>query len=125
MNEVVHLRQIIQVKKQRANSYTTVDLINADGSIKKRDKTTVVKFPEHAKDTATAVSLWEVSGKERLNHFKINDFPLSEYTIDAANINFPSEHSLLFDDGFQRDLFSKALSTTYHPLNILIGLFSF
>jgi len=88
MNEVVHLRQIIQVKKQRANLYATVDLINTDGSIKKRDKTTVVKFPEHAKDTATAGSLWEVSGKERLNHFTINDFPLSEYTIDAANIKF-------------------------------------
>jgi exodeoxyribonuclease V alpha subunit len=86
MNEVVHLRQIIQVKKQRANSYVTIDLINADGSIKKRDKTTVVKFPEHAKDTATTGSLWEVSGKERLNHFTINDFPLSEYTIYAANI---------------------------------------
>jgi exodeoxyribonuclease V alpha subunit len=88
MNEVVHLRQIIQVKKQRANSYTTVDLINTDGSIKKRDKTTVVKFPEHAKDTATAGSLWEVSGKERLNHFTLNDFSLSEYTIDAGNIKF-------------------------------------
>lgn len=88
MNEVVHLRQIIQVKKQRANSYATVDLINTDGSIKKRDKTTVVKFPEHAKDTATSGSLWEVSGKERLNNFSINDFPLSEYTIDAANIKF-------------------------------------
>ena len=88
MNEVVHLRQIIQVKKQRANSYTTVDLINTDGSIKKRDKTTVVKFPEHAKDTATAGSLWEVSGKEYLNHFTINDFSLIEYTIDAANIKF-------------------------------------
>ena len=88
MNEVVHLRQIIQVKKQRVNSYTTVDLINTDGSIKKRDKTTVVKFPDHAKDTATAGSLWEVSGKERINHFTINDFPLIEYTIDAANIKF-------------------------------------
>lgn len=88
MSEVVHLRQIIQVKKQRANSYATVDLINTDGSIKKRDKTTVVKFPEHAKDTATAGSLWEVSGKEYLNHFTINDFSLSEYTIDAANIKF-------------------------------------
>jgi exodeoxyribonuclease V alpha subunit len=88
MNEVIHLRQIIQVKKQRSNSYATVDLINVDGSIKKRDKTTVVKFPEHAKDTATIGSLWEVSGKERLNHFVVNDFSLSEYTIDAANIKF-------------------------------------
>lgn len=86
MSEIVHLRQIIQVKKQRANSYATVDLVNADGSIKKRDRTTVVKFPEHAQDTATAGSLWEVSGTERLNHFTINDFPLSEYTIDADNI---------------------------------------
>ncbi|MEL4295314.1 AAA family ATPase [Shewanella xiamenensis] len=88
MSEVVHLRQIIQVKKQRANSYATVDLVNADGSLKKRDRTTVVKFPEHAQDTATTGSLWEVSGKERLNHFIINDFPLSEYTIDADNIKF-------------------------------------
>ncbi|TMS95078.1 AAA family ATPase [Pseudoalteromonas sp. S201] len=88
MSEVVHLRQIIQVKKQRANSYATVDLVNADGSIKKRDRTTVVKFPEHAQDTATTGSLWEVSGKEGINHFIINDFPLSEYTIDADNIKF-------------------------------------
>lgn len=88
MSEVIHLRQIIQVKKQRANSYATVDLVNADGSIKKRDRTTVVKFPEHAQDTASAGSLWEVSGSERLNHFTINDFPLSEYTIDADNIKF-------------------------------------
>jgi exodeoxyribonuclease V alpha subunit len=88
MSEVVHLRQIIQVKNQRANSYATVDLVNADGSIKKRDRTTVVKFPEHAQDTATTGSLWEVSGRERLNHFTINDFPLSEYTIDADNIKF-------------------------------------
>ena len=88
MSEVIYLRQIIQVKKQRANSYATVDLINADGSIKKRDRTTVVKFPEHAQDTATTGSLWEVSGKERINHFTINDFPLSEYTVDADNIKF-------------------------------------
>lgn len=88
MNEVIHLRQVIQVKKQRSNAYVTVDLISPDGSVKKRDKTTVVKFPDHAKDTATTGSLWEVSGKERLNHFTINDFALSEYTIDAVSIKF-------------------------------------
>lgn len=88
MNEVVHLRQVIQVKKQRANSYATVDLINTDGSIKKRDKTTVVKFPDHAKDTAITGSLWEVSGKEKINQFTINDYTLSEYIIDAEKIKF-------------------------------------
>lgn len=88
MSEVVHLRQIIQVKKPRTNSYATVELVNEDGSIKKRDRTTVVKFPEHVQGTATAGSLWEVSGKERLNHFSINDFPLSEYTVDADKITF-------------------------------------
>ena len=88
MNEVVHLRQIIQVKKQRANSYATVELINKDGSIKKRDKTTVVKFPEHAKDTATTGSLWEISGKEIINYFTVKDFPLSEYAINATSIKF-------------------------------------
>jgi len=88
MNQIVHLRQVIQVKKQRANGYATVDLINPDGSIKKRDRTTVVKFPEHASETARIGSLWEVSGKESLNQFTINDFIISEYTIRAENIKF-------------------------------------
>lgn len=44
MSEVIYLRQIIQVKKQRANSYATVDLINADGSIKKQTEQPLLNF---------------------------------------------------------------------------------
>ncbi len=86
MNQIVHLRQVVQVKRQRANLYATVDLINADGSIKKRDKNLVVQFPDYAKEAATAGTLWEVTGKEVLNQFIVNDFTITEYTIDADNV---------------------------------------
>jgi exodeoxyribonuclease V alpha subunit len=88
MNQIVHLRQVVQVKRQRANLYATVDLINADGSIKKRDKNLVVQFPDYAKEAATAGTLWEVTGKEVLNQFIVNGFSITEYTIDADNVKF-------------------------------------
>ena len=87
-SNVVHVRQVVQVRKCRAWGYATVDLVNRDGSIKKRDKTLVVKFPEQAREVATEGSLWEVSGKEYLNQFVTNDIPIAEYTIDADSIKF-------------------------------------
>lgn len=88
MSQITHMRQIVQVKKQRAHCYAAVDLINLDGSVRKRDKTLVVQFPEYAKEAATPGSLWEVSGKEHLSQFTVNDIPIIEYTIEANNIKF-------------------------------------
>ncbi|MFK0574005.1 AAA family ATPase, partial [Endozoicomonas sp.] len=68
--------------------YATVDLIRPDGSVRKREKPLVVHFPEHAQGAATEGSLWEVSGRERENSFTVNDFIVSEYTIDATEIKF-------------------------------------
>ncbi|MFA6202761.1 MAG: AAA family ATPase [Gallionella sp.] len=87
-SNVTHVRQLVQVRKCRSWGCATVDLVNLDGSIKKRDKTLVVKFPEYAREAATDGSLWEVSGNEYLNQFVVNGFLVSEYTIDAENIKF-------------------------------------
>ena len=87
-SNIVHLRQVVQVRKCRAWGYATVDLVNKDGSVTSRDKTLVVKFPEHAQEVATEGSLWEVSGKEYLKKFSVNGFVVNEYTIDADEIKF-------------------------------------
>lgn len=88
MSNVVHMRQVVQVKKCRAWGHATVDLVNKDGSVKKRDKTLVVKFPDNVNDVATEGSLWEVTGKEYLNRFTVNGFVVNEYTINADSIKF-------------------------------------
>lgn len=88
VTNIVHVRQVVQVRKRRARGYATVDLVNKDGSVKKRDKTLVVKFPDHCREVATDGSLWEVSGKEYVNQFVINDISVSEYTIEAESIKF-------------------------------------
>lgn len=88
ISKVTHVRQVVQVRKCRSWGYATVDLVNLDGSVKKRDKTLVVKFPEHAREAATEGSLWEVSGNEYLNQFVVNGILVTEYTIDADNIKF-------------------------------------
>mgnify|MGYP006973018399 FL=1 len=67
LGNVVHLRQVVQVRKCRAWGYAVVDLVTPDGAIKKRDKTVVVKFPEDVRDVAIDGSLWEVSGREYLD----------------------------------------------------------
>lgn len=87
-SNVVHVRQVVQVRTRRAGGYATVDLISKDGTVRSRDKTTVVQFPEDALAVATVGSLWEVSGKERLDQFVVKDFPVSEYTIEADNIKY-------------------------------------
>lgn len=87
-SNIVHLRQVVQVRKCRAWGYATVDLVNKDGSVTSRDKTLVVKFPDHAQEVATEGSLWEVTGKEYLKKFSVNGFVVNEYTIDADEIKF-------------------------------------
>lgn len=96
MNDVSHLRQVIQVKKPRAWGFATVNMINNDGTIKIRDKALVVHFPSNIIEAAKAGSLWKVSGKERLNCYEIKDFTISEYVIDADEIEYlrPTGHVL-------------------------------
>lgn len=88
VSNIVHMRQIVQVKKSRAWGHATVDLVKKDGSIESRDKTLVVKFPVDAQELAKEGSLWEVSGKEFLKSFKVNGYVVNEYVIDADEIKF-------------------------------------
>ena len=88
LSNIIHLRQIVQVRKRRAWGHATVDFVNKDGSVKNRDKTLVVKFPEHVQEVATEGSLWEISGKEYIKTFSVDGFVVNEYTIDADDIKF-------------------------------------
>jgi exodeoxyribonuclease V alpha subunit len=85
---IEHVNQVIQISRTRAMGFATVDLVNKDGSIRKRDRTTVVHFPEDAQGAATAGSLWEVSGKEQANNFKVNDTWIFEYTIEPNQLRY-------------------------------------
>jgi len=87
-SNVVHVRQVVQVKKRRGGGYSSVDLINKDGTVRSRDKTTIVKFPDDAIAAATVGSLWEVSGNEYLNQYVVKDFLILEYMIAADAIKF-------------------------------------
>ncbi|MCG8073716.1 MAG: ATP-dependent RecD-like DNA helicase [Candidatus Thiodiazotropha taylori] len=88
MTQITHINQVVQVKKVRSFGYATVDLISPDGSIRKRDKTFVVKFPEVANDAVRVGSLWKITGQEKLSHYVINDFAVSEYCLDAGEISY-------------------------------------
>lgn len=88
LGNVVHLRQVVQVRKCRAWGYAVVDLVNPDGAINKRDKTVVVKFPEDVRDVAIDGSLWEVSGKEYLYNYMVDGIRLGEYRIEAEKVVF-------------------------------------
>lgn len=88
MSEISHLHQVVQVKKVRPWGYATVDLINHDGSVKKRDMSVVVRFPEYAREALKAGSLWEVSGSGRANQFSVNETTITEHTIDADNVKY-------------------------------------
>lgn len=88
MNQISHINQVVQVKKLRSFCYASVDMINPDSTIRKRDKTLVVKFPKSASDAVQVGSLWEVTGQERVNEYVVNDFAVSEYTLDAGTIKY-------------------------------------
>ena len=88
MSQVAHMNQIVQVKKVRNFGYATVDLINSDGSIKRRSRTIVVKFPDASNDAIQPGSLWSVTGQERLNQYVVNDFAVSEYCVDVGKVSY-------------------------------------
>jgi exodeoxyribonuclease V alpha subunit len=88
MTNIMHLNQVVQIKKVRNYGFATVDLINNDGSIRKRDKTLVVKFPDSAVEAANIGSLWRISGQESATQFVVNDFTVHEYTLNAGKIKY-------------------------------------
>jgi exodeoxyribonuclease V alpha subunit len=88
MSNVYHLKQVIQVHKQRKGNYASVKFIDPRGGILKRDKTTVVKFPDGTEELAAPGSLWVVTGREAISNFTKDGYFISEYTINAERIEY-------------------------------------
>lgn len=86
MNSIVHLNQIVQVKKLRHFGVATVDLVNNDGSLRKRDHSVVVKFPVDVIDVLTPGSLWQINGAERIRQYDLKDVTIVEYLIDPTDV---------------------------------------
>jgi len=125
ISNVVHVRQVIQIKKCRPRGHATVDLINKDGSVKGRDKTLVVKFPLNVGDLATVGSVWEVSGREYVSEFLAHDIPITEYTIFAEDVKYMRPSGRILERWLSRNIngigpvIAKRLVRTSN-LNILI-----
>lgn len=88
MSAVAHLNQLVQVRRRRSKGFATVDLVNPDGSIRRRDRTQVVRFPKHVREVASEGSVWRLSGEEREHQFTINGVRVTEYTIIPNELTY-------------------------------------
>lgn len=88
MSSVVHLKQVVQILKERKGNYASVNFIDDRGGIVKRDKTVVVRFPEGTGELVVSGSLWVVSGKEDISNFTKDGYFFSEYTITASAVKY-------------------------------------
>lgn len=88
MNGVTHLRQVVQVKTPRRLGYATVSMINADGSVRRREHPVVARFPSSARDAVTSGSVWEVSGNEVLTQFTVGDYLVYEHVIECKSVRY-------------------------------------
>lgn len=95
MSNIVHLRQKVQVTKVRGWGYATVVTIKGDSVTRYRQKTLVIKFPKDHVDALTVGSIWEVSGKENVSEYKVNDFEVTEHQIDVETIKYIRPSGLL------------------------------
>jgi exodeoxyribonuclease V alpha subunit len=104
MSNVVHLRQIVQVKKIRQNGYAVVDLVNPNGTTRRLDKTLLVSFPDTATGAVSPGTLWEVSGKQVVSSFVANDFTIIEYVIRADTFRFLKPSGLILGRWISRNV---------------------
>lgn len=89
------LYSLVQVAKQRKGGYCYVHVINTDGSIKKRHRSLIVRFPQHYGEIPTG-SLWKVTGPQVINHFMVSGFLIYEDVLEATHASLvrPSKHTL-------------------------------
>lgn len=104
MSNVVHLRQIVQVKKVRQNGYAVVDLVNPNGTTRRLDKTLLVSFSDSANGAVHPGTLWEVSGKQAVSSFVANDFTITEYVIQADTFRFLKPSGLILERWISRNV---------------------
>ncbi|KAE8438444.1 AAA family ATPase [Vreelandella piezotolerans] len=89
------LYSLVQVAKQRKGSDCYVNVINTDGSIKKRHRSLIVRFPHHYGEIPTG-SLWKVTGQQAIHQFMVNGFLIYEDVLEAnhALLVRPTTHTL-------------------------------
>lgn len=89
------LYSLVQVAKQRKGGYCYVHVINSDGSIKKRHRSLIVRFPHHYGEIPTG-SLWKVTGPQVINQFMVSGFLIYEDVLEATHASLvrPSKHTL-------------------------------
>jgi len=78
------LYSLVQIAKQRKGGYCYVHLINADGTIKKRQRSLIVRFPSDLAEVPVG-SLWKVTGQQAVNQFMVNGYLIYEDVLEAAH----------------------------------------
>src|SRR5690554_1466843 len=89
------LYSLVQVAKQRGGGYCYVHLINTDGSIKKRQRSLIVRFPSNLAEVPVG-SLWKVTGLQTVNQFMVKGYLIYEDVLDATSASMvrPAKHTL-------------------------------
>lgn len=89
------LYTFIQIAKQRNGGYCYVHLINTDGTIKKRQRSLIVRFSKHLGE-APVGSLWKVTGQQTVNQFMVNGYLIYEDVLEATQASMvrPAKHTL-------------------------------
>ncbi|WP_420390686.1 AAA family ATPase [Marinobacter sp.] len=86
---------LIQVAKHRHGGYCYVHLINADGTIKQRQRSLIVRFPRDL-GAVPVGSVWKVSGQQAVNQFMVNGYLIYEDVLEATHASMvrPTKHTL-------------------------------
>mgnify|MGYP006397582113 FL=1 len=77
------LYSLVQIVKQRGGGYCYVHLINNDGSIRKRQRSLIVRFPSDFAEIPVG-SLWKVTGQQTVNQFMVKGYLIYEDVLDAT-----------------------------------------
>ena len=89
------LYSLVQIAKQRKCGFYYVHLINTDGTIKKRRRSLIVRFPSHL-GAVPVGSLWKVTGQQSVSQFMMNGYLVYEDILDATHATMvqPVKHTL-------------------------------
>ena len=89
------LYSLVQVAKRRGGGYCYVHLINTDGTVKKRQRSLIVRFPSDLAEVPVG-SLWKVTGQQTVNQFMVKGYLIYEDVLDATRASMvrPAKHTL-------------------------------
>lgn len=80
------LYTLVQIARQRKGGVAYVHTINTDGTIKKRQRSLIVRFPNHV-GVLPVGSMWKVSGQQTVNQFMRNGYMIYEDVLNATHVS--------------------------------------